>query len=102
MPSDHHFTLAGLRYLWRYTRLRGKADGWTYYADGKNKKKLPKILIDSRLTGRARLEIEIHEALHAEFPQLSEETITEAGKDLARILWALGYRIDDEKAHPAL
>jgi hypothetical protein len=100
MPRDHHFLIAGLRYLWRYTRLRGTADGWTYYADTKKKTK-PKILIDSRLSGRARLEIEIHEWLHAEFPHLSEETVTEAAKGLARILWALGYRIDEDKAPTA-
>lgn len=98
MPSDHHFKIAGVRWLWRYTRLKGMAAGWTQYPDSKNKKIAPKILIDSALTGRQRLEIELHEALHACFPQIDEDVITEAGKDLARILWTLGYRIDDEKA----
>lgn len=101
MPSDHHFTIAGIRWLWRYTRLKGNAAGWTVYGDEKKKAK-PKILIDQRLAGRSRLEIEIHEALHACLPQTSEESITETAKDVARILWTLGYRIDDEKAPPAL
>ena len=100
MPSDRHFKIAGVRWLWRYTRLKGKAAGWTVYGDGK-KKATPKILIDQGLAGRSRLEIEIHEALHACLPQTSEESITETAKDVARILWTLGYRIDDEKAPAA-
>ena len=54
------------------------------------------LLIDSRLTRRQRLETECHEALHCCFPQMSEETITQAGADLSRILWALGYRLKEE------
>lgn len=100
MPSDHHFKIVGVRWLWRYTRLKGRAAGWTCYADEK-KKSAPKILIDQSLQGRARLEIEIHEAMHASFPQIAEESVTEAARDVARILWTLGYRIDDEKAPPA-
>jgi hypothetical protein len=102
MPSDHHFTIAGLKWLWRYTRLRGGANGWTYLPDHKSPlKSIRKILIDERLTGRLRLEVEIHEAMHALFPQTSEESVTDAAKDVARILWALGYRIDEEKAAAA-
>lgn len=100
MPSDHHFTLAGVRWLWRYTRLKGMAAGWTVYGDQK-KASAPKILIDQGLRGRARLEIELHEACHACFPQMSEETVTEAARDMARILWTLGYRIDEQKAPAA-
>ena len=100
MPSDHHFTIAGIRWLWRYTRLKGKAAGWTVYGDQK-KKTASKILIDQGLSGRARLEIELHEAMHACFPQTAEESVTEAAKDMARILWTLGYRIDDQKAPAA-
>lgn len=96
MPEDHHFTVAGAKWLWRYTRLRGAADGWSYLPDAKNPKAGRKILIDSRLTKRRRLEIEIHEALHAIFPQIAEEEITQAGIDMSRILWALGYRIKED------
>lgn len=98
MASDHHFKIAGLKWLWRYTRLRGTASGWAYIPrpSNQNPTATRKILIDSRLAGRARLETEVHEALHACFPQVSEETITDAGADIARILWALGYRIKEE------
>lgn len=98
MPSDHHFKIGGVRWLWRYARLKGAAVGWTQYPDAKNPRLPAKILIDSSLKGRARCEIEVHEAMHACFPQIDEEIITEAAKDVARILWTLGYRIDDEKA----
>jgi hypothetical protein len=96
MASDHHFTIGGLRWLWRYTRLKGQAAGWAYLPDVKNPSLPRKVLIDSRLVKRQRLETEIHEGLHCCFPQMSEESITQAGGDLARILWALGYRIKEE------
>ncbi|NBW14358.1 MAG: hypothetical protein EBR82_40805 [Caulobacteraceae bacterium] len=94
MPRDRHFLIAGVRWLWRYTRLKGRANGWTHYPHETSQ---AKILVDSRLKGRARLTIELHEAMHACFPQIDEESITEAAKDVARILWTLGYRIDDQK-----
>lgn len=97
MPSDHHFKIGGLRWLWRYTRLRGRAAGWAYLPDpGKPNHGTRKVLIDSRLKGRTRLETEVHEAIHCAFPQMSEESVTMAGADIARILWALGYRITEE------
>tara|TARA_Y100000401_G_scaffold112632_1_gene112303 strand:+ start:4415 stop:4693 length:279 start_codon:yes stop_codon:yes gene_type:complete len=85
MPKDHRFTISGVRFLWRYTRLRGSASGWTYHGQ--------KVLIDEKLKGRQRLETECHEWLHAANPQLSEEAVTQDAKDLSKILWALGYRI---------
>lgn len=95
MPEDHHFTLAGLRWLLRFTRLRGGADGWAYLPDYKDtKKSVRKILIDSRLKHRRRLEVVIHECLHvlSAGPTVSEEVVTESARDLTRVLWALGYR----------
>lgn len=85
--TDHHFLINDKRWLWRYSSLRGVADGWTDYAKRK-------ILIHKTLHGRKRLEIELHEGLHATLgPAISEETVTESAKDLAKILWSLGYRI---------
>jgi hypothetical protein len=92
MPIDHHFTLNGVRWLLRFTKLRGRAAGWAYLPDAKNPRMQRKILIDERLKGRARLETTIHECLHACYPQVSEETITESARDIARVLWLLGYR----------
>jgi len=93
MPADHHFTIAGRVWLWRYSRLRGTAAGWTFGPAAKKPKQRGRVLIDTRLKGRARLETEVHEALHACFPQICEETITESGRDIARILYRLGYRL---------
>lgn len=84
MSCDHHFTIAGVKWLWRYTRLRGSAAGWTYHGQ--------KVLIDERLVKRSKLETECHEFLHAANPSLSEEAVTQQARDLSRILWALGYR----------
>lgn len=64
--------------------------------DPKNQSLVERVLIDSRLKGRARLETEIHEFLHAANPTHSEEHVTQQGKDLARILWCLGYRLRED------
>lgn len=96
MPSDHHFSINGCRWLWRYTRLRGTAAGWTFMRDPKNQTIRERVLIDSKLKGRVRLETEIHEFLHAANPTQSEEHVTRQGADLARILWCLGYRLTEE------
>ncbi len=93
MSVDHHFTIRGLRVLWRYARLRGRAAGWSITPDERRPDLERKVLIDDRLRGRARLETEIHEAIHQLFPDLAEETVSGAGRDLARILWSLRYRI---------
>jgi len=51
--------------------------------------------VDERLKGKKRLEINIHEGLHVKYPFLKEEWIEEAAADLARLLWADGYRKSD-------
>lgn len=83
----HRFMICGVRYLWKYVRLRGNADGWTFIGGDK-----PKCLIDSRLKRRAKLETECHEFLHAANPTLSEEHVHQQAKDLSKVLWSLGYR----------
>ena len=84
---DHRFKLGGERWLWRYSRLRGSANGWTDY-----EKKL--VHIHDKLSDSKRLEIELHEGLHASLgPTVSEEAVTLTAKELKNILWALGYRI---------
>ena len=54
------------------------------------------IRVSSRLRGQHRLEIILHECLHAAFWDLDEEAIEQVGHDLARILWKLGYRDGEE------
>jgi hypothetical protein len=88
---DHHFHI-GLnneKWLWRYSPLKGGADGWTEYAKRK-------VLIHSKLKGRQRLECELHEGLHATLgPTVSESCVEQAAKDLAKILHSLGYRLHE-------
>ena len=51
--------------------------------------------VDERLKGIKRLEINLHEGLHVKFPYLTEAAIEETAADLARLLWADGYRKSD-------
>jgi len=83
--GDHTFLIGGIRTLWRYCRLKGGAEGWTYDRTAAS----PRILIHSGLRKRRRLEVEIHEFLHMSYPNLSEEAVTEAGRELSTILWKL-------------
>ena len=48
------------------------------------------ILIDSSLRGQKRLEILIHEMLHACDWHKDESWIEEVSHDIARVLWRLG------------
>jgi len=96
MPSNHSYLINGVRWLWRYTSLKGSAQGWTFMPDPKNPNVTKKVLIDERLRGRARLNTEIHEFLHAANPTQSEEHVTQQGNDLTRILWSLGYRLVED------
>lgn len=94
MPSDNVFSILGALVPWRYTRLKGSADGWAQWPDAYSPTVQHKVLIDERLSGRARLETEIHEFLHIANPSHAEEHVTRQARDLARILYSLGYRID--------
>lgn len=61
--------------------------GYCEYPDEKNKK----IVISNKLTGQTRLEVLIHEMLHAADIHQSEEWVDAAAKDIAKVLWKLGY-----------
>lgn len=50
------------------------------------------IIVRTDLSPKGELECWTHEALHAEFPAMSEDRVTEAGHNIARLLWRLGYR----------
>lgn len=91
MPEDHRITIAGRRWLLRFSRLRGGAWGWTYWDDRR-----PKILIDDRLKHGAKLETIVHELLHASLgPTVSESAVEQAASVIRRTLWRLGYRERD-------
>lgn len=97
MAEDHHVTIDGKRWLLRFTTLKGDAAGWTYFDNAKR----PRILIDDRLRGGARIETILHELAHAVLgPTISEESVTELAKVQRRVLAMLNYREvpDAEKA----
>lgn len=48
--------------------------------------------IAARVVEAERLETEVHEALHACMPDIDEEAIHDTARDVAAVLWALGYR----------
>lgn len=50
------------------------------------------ITLCRSLRGRKRLDILVHELLHAEFPDLDESVVKQAGTDIANVLWKQGYR----------
>lgn len=50
------------------------------------------IWIQSGLRGRKKLETLIHELLHAEHPDMSEEDVTRTGANIMAVLWGEGYR----------
>lgn len=53
------------------------------------------IRVWRELTGEERLEVVIHEILHASDWHKDEDSwIAPLAKDLARVLWKLGYRAD--------
>lgn len=54
------------------------------------------IRIRKTLRGEERLEVLIHESLHAVNWSLDEEHVNEISQDIARLLWRLNYRSLDE------
>ena len=54
------------------------------------------ITISPRLKGRRRLEVVIHECLHAEYPSITgreeEEWVDTAALNISKLLWRMGYR----------
>lgn len=84
--------IMGKRWNVCFTPLR-KVRGYCQSPDTPNKK----LCVDSRLRGEERLEVIIHEAKHAGGWFRSEEFVTQEAKDLARLLWRLGYRCIEEE-----
>jgi hypothetical protein len=50
------------------------------------------IKIDKKLEGQDKLDVLIHEMIHAGMWDLCEETVGELSTDIARALWRLGWR----------
>jgi len=50
------------------------------------------ITVDTRLKGRDKLDTLIHELLHAEHPDMSEEDVERTATNIASVLWGEGWR----------
>lgn len=70
----------------------GTADGTCDHPTTKGKK----IQIATKLSDKDTLETVIHEIYHASDPNLSEEAVNEMARDMASLLWRLGYRRQKE------
>lgn len=56
------------------------------------------IRIARRCRGQHRLDVILHELLHAAaFHQFDEQWVDELATDMARVLWRLGYRDNDDE-----
>ena len=89
MAEDHHLTIDGKRWLLRFTRLKGDAQGWTFFDNAT----APRILIDDRLKGSQKLETILHEIAHAVLgPAIAEESITELARVQRRVLTMLNVK----------
>lgn len=67
---------------------RQKADGLAYHQDRI-------IFLDERLRGFGLLDTAIHEILHCQQPDLSEESVNANAFEMADLLWKLGFRMVD-------
>jgi hypothetical protein len=54
------------------------------------------ILDNKKISSKRKLEVCIHEVLHAALWDLSEEAVDETSKSIADILWRLSYRQMEE------
>lgn len=54
------------------------------------------LIVERDLSKRIGLETTIHEALHASVWSKSERVVTQTARDIARLLWNLGYRYKDD------
>ena len=81
--KSHSFR--GIRYL---IQVENKIDGWAEVPGVEPRS----IYVDPELPPRHHLETAIHEAMHAEDHEASEQVIGRRAKSLARWLWRMGYR----------
>jgi len=75
----------GIRYL---IHVEDKIDGWAEVPGYEPRS----IYVDPELSPKQFLETAIHEAMHAEDKDVSEQTIDRRAHSMHRWLWRLGYR----------
>lgn len=81
----------GMRYRFRFVRSSEiPFDRWADCSPPSEPKR--EIRVRQVLRGRARMETVIHEALHAQTWSRSEDDVRRSSRELAALLWKLGYR----------
>jgi hypothetical protein len=75
-------------------RIRVCAVPKTIYGDCDYQKKT--IRVSEKLHGEDRLNVILHELIHARWPDLSEDAVVEFADELAGIVYAHGFRHKDE------
>ncbi len=91
-----HVTIRGKRWRVRFTQLPRGTDGECDHPDTPAKE----LRIRKGLSEQDTLETIVHEVLHAADFDKKEEWAEDVGRNLARLLWRLGYRrkVDDDPA----
>lgn len=84
--------IRGKEWVLRFCKLPRNIRGLCDAPDTKGKT----IKIGHKLKGEEKLEVLLHEMLHAGLWDLSEEVVAELAADLARELTKLGYEHKDE------
>lgn len=90
--------LRKLPHIFIYKLWRRRAHGLAthpHFAEVKPVKH-PFIEIDIRSKGMRRMELILHESLHLAVPGMPESVVGYAAKYLAKVLWHMNYRSDDE------
>lgn len=69
------------------------------FSDNKTVEHDPTIFVDVGARGRRRLYLTIHEAMHLACPWMVESAVIAASGYIARVLWHLGLRFEDEREY---
>ena len=94
--SSFWIYLGGIRWRFRFVRSSEiPNDRWADCSHPSDPKR--QLRIRQVLKGKIRLETILHEALHAQWPDDTEEKIALSGKELAALLWKCGYRQIEEE-----
>lgn len=96
MSRRRFYKFAGVKYEIQYDDLHGLC----IRPDSEGDVPEHTIWINPRTKGRTRLDTMIHEALHAQFPDMDESAVADAGTALANMLWGEGYRFVPKKKGP--
>jgi hypothetical protein len=91
--DPHKFTakLGGREWHIHFVRSRDiPSDRWGDCGHPDDAK--PTIRVRRAVEGKNRMDLIIHEALHAIYPEETEEMVNRSATEIANLLWACGYR----------